>query len=310
MNYGFFMWYTIFMRKRLFVFFCSLLVFFSTACVHAQQGDIDVSVIPAYSGTPYVEINNNVPSFTDDEKSTTVYQSYSKWDDLGRCHQAQAILGKETMPTKKRGSIGMIKPSGWHTVRYDDLIEDHYLYNRCHLIAYMLSGQNANKYNLITGTRYMNVDGMLPFENQVADYIRSTHHHVLYRVTPIYDGNDLVAHGVHMEALSMEDQNLSFNVFVYNVQPGITIDYATGDSHRTENTSTETNTQTETETTSTETQTETTSTTYILNPNTHVFHRPECFSVKRMSENNKITSTDSRETIISEGYRPCKNCNP
>lgn len=191
-------------------------------------------VVPIYSGSAYEEINGNIPFFAEAELSTTAFESYSPLDKLGRCGTAYACLGTETMPSEKRGPIGMIKPSGWHTVRYDDLIEDKYLYNRCHLIAFMLSGENANENNLITGTRYMNVSGMLPFENATADYIRETGNHVLYRVTPYFEGNNLVATGVLMEAKSVEDNGsgLSFNVFVFNVQPGIVIDYSTGDSER------------------------------------------------------------------------------
>ena len=160
-------------------------------------------------------------------------ESYSKLDRLGRCRTAFACIGTDIMPTEKRGSIGMVKPSGWHTVRYDNLVEGKYLYNRCHLIAYQLSGENANERNLITGTRYMNTEGMLPFENKVADYVRSTKNHVLYRVAPVFKGTELVARGVQMEAYSVEDrgEGICFNVFVYNVQPGIEIDYASGDSH-------------------------------------------------------------------------------
>ena len=191
--------------------------------------------IPEYSGEPYVEINGNVPDFSSENAAAESWESYSDLDRLGRCGAAFASVGQDLMPTEERQSIGMVKPSGWHTVRYDDLVEGKYLYNRCHLIAYQLTGQNANELNLITGTRYMNTVGMQPFENQVAEYIRTTGNHVLYRVTPIFKGSELVARGVQMEALSVEDsgKGLCFNVFVYNVQPGITIDYTTGDSRLT-----------------------------------------------------------------------------
>ena len=190
--------------------------------------------IPEYSGEPYAEINENVPGFSSEKAAAESWESYSDLDRLGRCGAAFANIGRDLMPTEERQSIGMIRPSGWHTVRYDDLVEGKYLYNRCHLIAYQLSGQNANELNLITGTRYMNTVGMQPFENQVAEYVRTTGNHVLYRVTPIFKGSDLVARGVQMEALSVEDngKGICFNVFVYNVQPGIIIDYATGDSRR------------------------------------------------------------------------------
>ena len=191
-------------------------------------------VIPQYAGSAYVEINGNIPFFQESDITTTAYEEYSPLDRLGRCGPAMACLGRETMPTEERGEIGMIRPSGWHTVRYDDLIEDKYLYNRCHLIAYMLAGENDNELNLITGTRYMNTEGMLPFEIEVADYIFKTGNHVLYRVTPCFSDNDLVAMGVLMEAYSVEDngRGLSFNVFVFNIQPGVIIDYRTGNSSR------------------------------------------------------------------------------
>ncbi len=190
--------------------------------------------IPQYTGSIYVEINDNIPFFMESDLTTEPYEKYSSLDKLGRCGPAMCCICRETMPTEERGPIGMIKPSGWHTVRYDDLIEDKYLYNRCHLIAFMLSGENDNECNLITGTRYMNVSGMLPFENKTASYIRKTGNHVLYRVTPYFEKENLVASGVLMEAYSVEDSGagLAFNIFVFNVQPGIVIDYKTGDSHR------------------------------------------------------------------------------
>ena len=186
---------------------------------------------------PYYVVNNNLPYFRMEEYAySNTFECYSALDDLGRCGVAFAKLGPETMPTEPRGEIGMIKPSGWHSITYPDLIEDRYLYNRCHLIAYQLSGENANELNLITGTRYMNVEGMLPFEVSVIQYIEDTGNHVLYRVTPIFDNDNLVANGVLMEAYSMEDmgEGICFCVFVNNIQPGITIDYATGESHVTE----------------------------------------------------------------------------
>lgn len=186
----------------------------------------------AYNGEPYVELNDNVPNFTTREKNNTkAFENYHRLDALGRCGTAYANICKELMPTEKRGAIGMVKPSGWHTVKYD-IVDGKYLYNRCHLIGFQLAGENANKKNLITGTRYLNVDGMLPFEDEVADYVKDTDHHVLYRVTPVFKGDNLVAEGVEMEAYSVEDKGkgICFHVFVYNVQPGVTIDYATGES--------------------------------------------------------------------------------
>lgn len=192
---------------------------------------ISIEDVPEYSGQPYVIINDNEPYFDKDDLTTQTFEKYSSLDSLGRCDVAYANIGEETMPTEKRGNIGMIKPSGWQIKKYD-FIDGKYLYNRCHLIGYQLSGENANEKNLITGTRYMNTEGMLPFENQVADYVQETGNHVLYRVTPVFEGNHLVADGVLMEAMSVEDRGLDieFNVFVYNVQPGVKIDYATGNS--------------------------------------------------------------------------------
>ena len=188
--------------------------------------------IPEYSNKSYVIINDNEPYFKEEEKNTTTFEKYGELDNLGRCTTAYANIDQSLMPTEKRGSIGGIKPSGWHTVKYD-IVEGKYLYNRCHLIGYQLTGENANEKNLITGTRYMNVQGMLPFENEVADYIWETDHHVLLRVTPIYDGDSLVASGVQMEAKSVEDdgEGVEFNVYCYNVQPGVEIDYATGENY-------------------------------------------------------------------------------
>lgn len=195
------------------------------------QKDAALASIPAYSGSPYVAVNNNVPFFTDADLTTEAFESYSDLDNLGRCGVAYANVCQEIMPTEKRGAIGSVRPSGWHTVKYQG-IDGNYLYNRCHLIGYQLSAENANEKNLITGTRYLNVEGMLPFENMVADYVKESNHHVLYRVTPVFDGNNLLASGVLMEAESVEDQGagVEFNVYCYNVQPGITIDYADGSS--------------------------------------------------------------------------------
>lgn len=192
---------------------------------------VSLDSIPAYDGKAYVAVNDNVPFFTDSELTTDAFEYYSELDSLGRCGVTYANVCKEIMPTEERGKIGMVKPSGWHTVKYD-IVDGKYLYNRCHLIGYQLSGENANTRNLITGTRYLNVEGMLPFENMVADYVKETGNHVLYRVTPMFEGNNLVANGVLMEAKSVEDNGagILFNVYCYNVQPGVMIDYATGDS--------------------------------------------------------------------------------
>lgn len=187
--------------------------------------------IPKYTGEAYIEINNNIPYFKNDEITTKSYEKYSELDSSGRCGVAVACIGKDLMPTEPRGEIGNVRPTGWHTVKYD-CIEDRYLYNRCHLIAFMLTGENANEKNLITGTRYLNVEGMLPFENKVASYIKETGNHVMYRVTPIFTGDNLVADGVLMEAYSVEDKGkgIEFCVFCYNVQPGVEINYSNGES--------------------------------------------------------------------------------
>lgn len=191
----------------------------------------DLTSIPQYTSEPYVVLNDNKPIFDEVDYTSDAYEKYSELDYLGRCGPAFAKVGIETMPTEERGEIGQVKPSGWQTVKYD-IVDGKYLYNRCHLIGFQLTGENANKGNLITGTRYMNVDGMLPFENMVADYVQETENHVLYRVTPIFEGENLVASGVQIEAKSVEDngEGICFNVYVYNVQPGVTIDYSTGQS--------------------------------------------------------------------------------
>ncbi len=204
--------------------------------VNNKNTVFDLSTIPEYTGKPYVEINNNIPYFTEDDWTVEAFEKYSELDILGRNGVAMANICKEIMPPKdaERGEIGGVKPTGWVQKRYDNLIKDKYLYNRCHLIGWQLAGENANKNNLITGTRYLNTEGMLPFENKVAEYInKNENNHVLYRVTPIFEGNNFLASGVEMEAWSVEDsgKGVHFNVYCYNVQPGIVIDYATGESY-------------------------------------------------------------------------------
>lgn len=258
---------------------------------------------PEYKGKPSIAVHNNKPYFADSELTEEAFEQYSELDGLGRCGAAYANICEELMPEEERGAIGHIKPSGWHTVKYSDLIDGNYLYNRCHLIGYQLAGENANEKNLITGTRAMNTEGMLPYENQVADYVKETKNHVLYRVTPIFEGNNLVASGVLMEAESVEDQGegICFCVYVYNCQPGIVIDYATGESFReTEDSKDKTGEKSSRET----------ETAYILNTNTHKFHKPDCKSIDKIGENNKETVTVSRKALLSDGYEPCKQCNP
>lgn len=274
----------------------------------------DTGSVPAYSGKAYVAVNGNVPYFTESEHSNTSFEQYSNLDSLSRCGVAFANIGTDIMPTGERGSIGMVKPSGWQTVKYDN-VDGKYLYNRCHLIGFQLSGENANEKNLITGTRYMNVSGMLPFENMVADYVKETDNHVLYRVTPIFEGNNLVASGVLMEALSMGDggSGICFNVYCYNVQPGIKINYANGSS--------EAEAQPEPEPAPAPTvpapaevskpvAPATPTVTYIANINTKKFHYSSCSSVKQMNDSNKLALTCSRDSAVSQGYVPCKRCNP
>ena len=287
--------------------------------------------VPAYSGEPYTAVNNNEPYFTSDNLTTEAFENYSELDALGRCGVAYANVCLETMPTEKRGSISEVKPTGWHSVKYDN-VDGKSLYNRCHLIGYQLTAENANQQNLITGTRYLNVDGMLPFENMVADYVKETDNHVLYRVTPIFTGDNLVADGVLMEGYSVEDEGdgICFCVYAYNVQPGITIDYATGDSWLSSekgnsNSSSGGNSAvsqsaadksgTQQAAVQTESVKETsapvsTGTEYILNTNTKKFHYPSCSSVKQMKASNKKEYTGSRDDLIAQGYDPCKKCNP
>ena len=279
-----------------------------------------LSDVPAYSGKAYISVNGNVPYFTAAELTTTSFETYSDLDTLGRCGVTYACIGQDLMPTKERGSIGMVKPTGWHTVRYDDLVDGKYLYNRCHLIGYQLTGENANTKNLITGTRYLNIEGMLPFENMVADYIQETNNHVLYRVTPIFEGNNLLANGVLMEGYSVEDKGagVSYCVFAYNVQPGIEIDYATGESkladgaqHEEQKTATVTPTPSpEPEKQEPVTGSEALQADYILNTNTKKFHYPTCSSVNDMKEKNKQEFFGTRDEAISNGYSPCGCCKP
>lgn len=280
--------------------------------VTGEKDGITLDTLPEFSDTPYVELNENQPEFEEQEYTTEPFEEYSDLDEFGRCGVAYANICKEIMPTEKRGEIGMIKPSGWHTVKYD-IVDGKYLYNRCHLIGYQLAGENANEKNLITGTRYMNVQGMLPFEDSVDDYVDDTDNHVLYRVTPIYDGDNLVAKGVQMEGWSVEDngEGICFNVFVYNNQPGVEIDYATGES-RLSNNSTVTaenitqNDKQEGEETNTKKQ----NMEYVLNTNTHKFHYPTCDSLNEMKEENKKSYHGSREELVKQGYEPCGNCKP
>ena len=293
-----------------------------------SSDSFDLASLPAYDGSsPYTVVNGNIPYFSEEEKTTEVFETYSELDELGRCGVAYANICIDIMPTEERGEIGSVKPSGWQTIRYNDLIDGNYLYNRCHLIGYQLAGENANVCNLITGTRYLNVEGMLPFENDVADYVESTGNHVLYRVTPVFDGDNLVASGVLMEAWSVEDngEGICFNVFCYNVQPGIGINYADGSSWVAEDakdTAVETATEpaedtaeesyeaTETVVEDTGDAEETGDPDYVLNTNKKKIHYPWCSSVDQMADKNKEEYWGSIDDLLDMGYTACGSCKP
>lgn len=258
-----------------------------------------VSDVPEFDGeTAYIAINNNIPDFKLADLVTQSYEKYEELDSLGRCGVTMACIGVDIMPTEERGSIGQVKPTGWHTVKYDN-VDGKYLYNRCHLIGYQLTGENANERNLITGTRYLNIEGMLPFENMIADYVKETKNHVIYRVTPIFDSDNLLASGVQMEAKSVEDNGdgICFNVYAYNAQPGININYSTGESSLIG----EEINQSATDETVKE---------YVLNKKSKKIHLPECVSVKDISEQNKEITITTKSELINNGYVGCKNCNP
>lgn len=276
------------------------------------QGEtVTLAGIPPYSGEAYVIVNDNVPFFTQDEITTDTFETYSPLDELGRCGVAYANVCKELMPTEPRGEIGSVKPSGWHTVRYNGLVEGNYLYNRCHLIGYQLAGENANRQNLITGTRYLNTTGMLPFENQVNDYVDETDCHVLYRVTPIFDGDNLVASGVLMEAYSVEDGGgLAFCVYCYNVQPYITIDYATGESHLSEDAPSVTVDESAAQDKSDDADTQEASddadaqqTVYVSESGAK-YHREDC---RYVDEDSHALEESAAQDA---GYEPCGTCKP
>lgn len=260
-----------------------------------------------YTGSPCEEVNGNRPFFTEEELTKEAFETYSPLDGLGRCGAAYANVCTSIMPTEERGEIGSVKPSGWHTVKYKKQVEGSYLYNRCHLIAYVLAGENANERNLITGTRYMNVEGMLPFESQVADYVRDTDNHVLYRVTPVFTGRNLVADGVLMEAYSVEDDGagVCFCVFAFNVQPGIVIDYATGESQVGDSPMLALNPDRPKEDGGEEEERD-----YVLNTNTHKFHDSSCPSAEDMRKENRQEFHGTREELIDQGFEPCGNCKP
>ncbi len=292
-------------KNKLTLLLLSLLLLFS-GCAEAGDafapvlgtetaGDtVTLDEIPAYSGEPYVVLNQNQPNFTQDDIAEESFEQYGALDELGRCTVAFANIGVDLMPTEERGSIGQVKPSGWQTVKYDS-IDGKYLYNRCHLIGFQLTGENANRENLITGTRYLNIEGMLPFENMVADHVKETGTHVLYRATPIFRGDELVARGVELEGMSVEDagEGILFHVYCYNVQPGIEIDYATGESREADagDTSGEV-------------------AIYVLNTNNKKFHLPDCASVAQTKAENREDYFGARGDLIAQGYEPCGRCKP
>lgn len=296
------------MKKRTLSLILMLVVLFlSVSCGPTKNGaPISLDNIPAYSGKVYVEINGNIPFFEESDYTTDSYEKYSPLDSLGRCGAAMACIGLDIMPTDDReSSLASVTPSGWNQINYDGT----FLYHRCHLIGFQLTGENANERNLITGTGYMNVKGMLPFENLVDDYIEDTENHVLYRVTPIFEGNNLVANGVLMEAYSIEDagEGVTFCVYVYNVQPGVKIDYRTGKSNndgsdfetddgKNDNVEKEEGGEDEI--------------TYILVTSTNKYHTPECTYGKNAKDENKQAVSLTKEEIEEQGYTPCGSCKP
>lgn len=286
--------------KKVYYWFLTVLCcLLFTACeegtkTETQSVETSVSLkeVPAYSGEPYVEINGNEPDFPEDNSGEQSFETYSELDSLGRCGEAYASLGVDLMPTEERGSISHVKPTGWHSIQYDH-VDGKSLYNRCHLIGFQLTGENANEKNLITGTRYMNVDGMLPFENMVADYVKETKNHVLYRVTPIFEGDNLLADGVQMEAYSVEDDGeaISFNVFVYNVQPGVTLDYATGESKEAE---------------LEDSQAESVEGEIRGNSRSKIYHCPGQAAYEEMEDSKNLVIFRTEEEARDAGYRKAK----
>lgn len=266
---------------------------------------VSLDAIPAYDGRAYVAVNNNEPFFTDCDMTTTAFENYSDLDSLGRCGVAYANICKDIMPTEERGKIGMIKPSGWHTVKYD-VIKDRYLYNRCHLIGYQLAGENANPKNLITGTRYLNVEGMLPFENLVADYVNNTGNHVLYRVTPMFSGSNLVANGVLIEAKSVEDNGggILFNVYCYNVQPGVGINYENGDSWLDGTTGSTSSGSDSSAAENSAADSSNSETMVHITATGKKYHRAGCRTLKK--SDTEVTLDEAK----SMGLSPCGICNP
>lgn len=305
--------------KRLTAFFVMFALITAVLAMPAMADDADMFHLEdhlEWNGYAWTAINDNRPYFTDADMTTQAYETYAELDSLGRCGAAMACLGPETLPTEKRGEIGMVKPTGWHTVKYPDRIKDNYLYNRCHLIAYELSGENANEKNLVTGTRYMNTAGMLNFENQTTYFIKNTGYHVIYRSTPMFYNDELVCRGVLIEAKSVEDngQGLCLCVWCPNVQPKISIDYTTGDSWPDD-----TVVENETAITMADMQVSTEEQnkqkivdqyTYAINIKSNIFHRLDCESVSAMAPANRQYTDIDRDSLIAQGFKPCGNCKP
>ena len=278
--------------------------------VYQRRLPVSPATIPAFSGKPYTILHDGEPYFSiSGYDSTASFETYSEFDSLGRCRECIANIGQDLMPTEPRGEIGMVKPTGWHTVRYDGLVEGNYLYNRCHLIGFQLAGENANVLNLITGTRYFNVQAMLPFEDQVADYVHKTGNHVLYRVIPIFDRDDLVAHGALMEAYSVEDDGagVKFCVYCYNVQPGVIIDYPTGDSRLDETYQAPTDPSQPADHSGLYYD-PAIGTTYLCNINTKKFHEITCPDAALISEHNRREVSNTAEELLALGFEHCKKC--
>ena len=256
---------------------------------------ISLAEVPEYSGEAFAVLGDNNPQFKEADFVTESYENYGELDAFNRCTYTMACIGPDLMPTEDRGNIGQVKPTGWVTAKYD-FVDGKYLYNRCHLIGFQLTGENANERNLITGTRYMNVDGMLPFENMVADYIKETGNHVLYRVVPVFDGNNLVADGVTMEAWSVEDEGegICFYVYVYNVQPGVEIDYSSGESWLAEAVAGENEAIS----------------TYVVNTASGKFHDGTCPQADSIKSENKESFETTRSQMIAWSFEPAGCCKP
>lgn len=303
------------MKKRfLKIFAFVLLLAFSfslSSCLdflNAGNESFTLDSVPEFDGKrAYVVINENKPFFTETEIVSESYEKYAALDYLGRCGVAIACVGRDIMPTEERGSIGQVKPSGWHTVKYD-IVDGKYLYNRCHLIGYQLTGENANKGNLITGTRYLNIEGMLDFENMIADYVKDTGNHVMYRVSPIFKGTNLLASGVLMEAYSVEDSGagIEFCVYAYNAQPGVTIDYKNGNSALSGEEIKPDDSGAGEVPDDIEGETEL----YVLNTSSKKFHKADCGSVSSIADHNREERETTRDALIDSGYSPCGSCKP